>query len=87
MLVLTRKQGESLNIGGMRLTIDRLHFDAATVTLEGRNIRITKRLSVCSPLVIGEVEIIFEKTCRLKARLGIKAPKEIKVWRDELCLT
>ena len=86
MLVLTRKSGESIMIGGLRLTVDRVYEDSAIVVLQNKNLQIIKRLSASSPLVIGDVEVRFEKIRRDKVSLAIKAPKEIKVWRAEVCL-
>lgn len=87
MLVLTRRAGESIMIGGLRLTVESVGFDSATVKLSGNQIEIIKRLSASSSLVVGDVEVKFEKVRKAKVRLAIRAPKEVKVWRAEICLT
>lgn len=86
MLVLTRKAGESIMIGGLRLTVEEVYFDSATIKLSSKRIELRKRISETEPLVIGEVEVQFKKVRLAKVSLAIRAPKEIKVWRAEVCL-
>ena len=86
MLVLTRRTGEAIMIGGLRLTVEEVFSDSATIRLSGKRIELRKRISEAEPLAIGEVEVQFKKVRLAKVSLAIKAPKEIKVWRAEVCL-
>lgn len=82
MLVLTRKQGESLSIGKHTI-ITVLDIDKGQVELSingSESITIGKWKS---KVISDGIEISVEKINKSQVKLGIKVPESMKVDREE----
>ena len=83
MLVLTRRQGESLSIG-KRTTITVLDIDKGQVELSingSESITIDKWKS---KVITDGIKISVEKINKSQVKLGIRAPESMKVDRVEV---
>ena len=85
MLVLTRREGEGLLIGNdIRVTV--LIVFEKRIKLQLKNLEnkvITCRLGATTP-IRGDITIKVVDIDQKQVKLGIEAPKDMKVDRDEV---
>ena len=84
MLVLTRREGESLLIGNdIRVTVLIIFEKRIKLQLKDlENKVITCRLGATTP-IRGDITVKIVDIDQKQVKLGIEAPKDLKIYREE----
>jgi sRNA-binding carbon storage regulator CsrA len=84
MLTLTRREGESLLIGDIRVTVLIIFEKRIKLLLkDSENKVITCRLGATTP-IRDDITIKVVDIDQKQVKLGIEAPKDMKIDRDEV---
>lgn len=88
MLILTRRPGQSILIGRIRMTVERLRNDLVLLSLRAPNNREAPELRT---LRAGEsfgagtnATVTVARIRGDQVRIGIDAPAEVRILREEL---